>query len=78
MPAARPPSTVPLRATTPDDLRRIEAKLDRVLDLCSAVAALAVRKDSRKQQARKAGVSRSTLWRRERAMRARLRVEGQI
>lgn len=61
---------------TADDIARLERSVAELKGLVSLVLPLAVRQKSRKEQARKAGVSVTTLWRRERRLAAKLRVEG--
>jgi hypothetical protein len=58
-----------------DSLRRIEVRVGNVE---RTVLPLITRAVSRKEQARKAGVHPSTIWRREKRQRARLRAEGAI
>lgn len=59
-----------------DEVARLHARLDRIEKLLEVVASLAIRQKSRREQARKAGVSVRTLQRRERKLRAKLAVEG--
>lgn len=61
---------------TVDDVARLERQIEDLKGLVSMVLPLAVRQKSRAQQARAAGVSVTTLWRRERRLAAKLRVEG--
>lgn len=53
-------------------LREIRAMRSEFAQLRELVAPLAVRQRSREQQAKKAGVHRSTLYRREQRAKARL------
>lgn len=57
-----------LRAEIVPKLARIEAVID----------ALMVRRVSRTEQAASAGVSRGTLWRRERKLRDQVRANGRL
>jgi anti-sigma factor RsiW len=61
---------------TQADVARLEKQLAELKALIAPVLSLAVRQKSRREQARKAGVSVRTLQRRERGLSARLRVEG--
>jgi len=62
---------------TPDpilaEVRAMRADINRVLGI---LAGIAVRKDSRAEQARKLGIHPATLWRRERRARTKLMLEG--
>lgn len=52
-------------------LKEIRALRNELRQFRDLIIPLAIRQRSRSQQARKLGVSRSTLWRRERKARAR-------
>ena len=61
---------------TADDIARLERSVAELKGLVALVLPLAVRQKSRREQARKAGVSVRTLQRRERGLSAKLRLEG--
>jgi hypothetical protein len=63
---------------TKDDIARLERGIAELKAMLAPVLGLAVRKQSRKERARKAGCHPATLWRRERKAKAALRVNGAI
>lgn len=58
-----------------DAVKHCGRRLDAIEGTVGPIARIAVRADSRKEQARKAGVHPSTLWRREKREKQRLLVE---
>lgn len=57
---------------TKEDVARLEAKLDEALFVLRTVAKIATRGISRTELAKRAGCSKTTLWRRERRARVEL------
>lgn len=49
-----------------------------VRELLRVMTPLAINRGSRQEQAKKAGVSRQTIWARERKVRAQIRADGMI
>jgi hypothetical protein len=63
---------------TAEEIASLRRELAEIKDMLAPVLGLAVRKQSRKEQARKAGCHPATLWRREQKAKAALRVNGAI
>lgn len=55
-----------------DLISHVERRLARIEEVIVPLARMAIRADSREVQAKKAGVSRQTLWRREKREKMRL------
>jgi len=60
---------------SPADIRELIDKVDKVLTLLTGIA---VRKESRQEQARRLGVHPATLYRREKRARVKLMLEGRV
>jgi hypothetical protein len=56
-----------------EEVRALRADVNRILGLLSGIA---VKKESRVEQARRLGCHPTTLWRRERRARMKLMLEG--
>lgn len=63
---------------TVEQVERLERRVAELTEMLRPVLSLAVRQRSRKEQARKAGISIRTLQRRERKARAKLAVGGAL
>ena len=62
-------------APSPAELRELIDKVDKMIGLLTGIA---VRKESRHEQARRLGIHPATLYRREKKARMKLMLEGRV